>query len=151
MLTSLFRPHWLWDPPSLLFTGYWGLLLRNGSVTQTSTFFAQKLALTSPTNGGSSVGIVHSLTQATEFFMWCLIWKPTAAHTQIDFVTDHRPLNVKADGAFYHCFRFWKVNCFSWSISNSSARRSDTCLRSSCCYRLDGVYWNNVLRRGCNE
>jgi hypothetical protein len=32
------------------------------------TFYAQKLALTSPTGGGRAVGIVRSLTQATEFF-----------------------------------------------------------------------------------
>jgi hypothetical protein len=31
------------------------------------TLYPQKLALTSPTSGGSSVGIVRSLTQATEF------------------------------------------------------------------------------------
>jgi hypothetical protein len=29
--------------------------------------YPQKLALTSPTSGGPSIGIVHSLTQATEF------------------------------------------------------------------------------------
>jgi hypothetical protein len=29
-------------------------------------FYPQKLALTSPTSGGSSVGIVRSLTKATE-------------------------------------------------------------------------------------
>jgi hypothetical protein len=31
------------------------------------TLYPQKFALTSPTSGGSSVGIVHSRTQATEF------------------------------------------------------------------------------------
>jgi hypothetical protein len=31
------------------------------------TLYQQKLALTSPTNGGRSVVIVHSRTQATEF------------------------------------------------------------------------------------
>jgi hypothetical protein len=30
---------------------------------------SQKLALTSPTSGGRSVGIVRSRTQATEFFI----------------------------------------------------------------------------------
>jgi hypothetical protein len=35
----------------------------------------QKLALTSPTSGGRSVGIVHSRTQATEFsFFLVLVW-----------------------------------------------------------------------------
>jgi hypothetical protein len=32
------------------------------------TLYPQKLALTSPTSGGCSVGIVHSWTQATDFF-----------------------------------------------------------------------------------
>jgi hypothetical protein len=32
------------------------------------TFYSQKLAITSPTIGGRSVGIVRSRTQATEFF-----------------------------------------------------------------------------------
>jgi hypothetical protein len=31
-----------------------------------SSFYKQKLALTSPTSGGSSVGIVRSRTQSTE-------------------------------------------------------------------------------------
>jgi hypothetical protein len=33
------------------------------------TLYPQKLALTSPSSGGRSVGIVLSLTQATEFFL----------------------------------------------------------------------------------
>jgi hypothetical protein len=33
------------------------------------TLCLQKLALTSPTSGGRSVGIVRSWTQATEFFV----------------------------------------------------------------------------------
>jgi hypothetical protein len=37
------------------------------------TLYPQKLALTSPTSGGLSVGIVHSRTQTTEFvcFLYC--------------------------------------------------------------------------------
>jgi hypothetical protein len=34
--------------------------------------YAQKLALTSPTSGGRSVGIVRSQTQATEFSFTCV-------------------------------------------------------------------------------
>jgi len=33
--------------------------------------YPQKLALTSPTGGGRSVGIVRSRTKATEFFYLC--------------------------------------------------------------------------------
>jgi hypothetical protein len=33
-----------------------------------NTFYPQRLALTSPTSGGRSVGIVRLLTAATEFF-----------------------------------------------------------------------------------
>jgi len=40
--------------------------------------YPQKLALTSPTGGGGSVGIVRSRTKATEFFIWhtyvCILW-----------------------------------------------------------------------------
>jgi hypothetical protein len=35
----------------------------------TTRLYPQKLALTSPTSGGRSVGIVHSQTQITEFFL----------------------------------------------------------------------------------
>jgi hypothetical protein len=34
-----------------------------------STFYPQKSAQTLPTSGGRSVGIVRSLTQATEYFL----------------------------------------------------------------------------------
>ena len=37
--------------------------------------YPQKLALTSPTDGGRSVGIVRSRTKATEFFFICLVYK----------------------------------------------------------------------------
>jgi hypothetical protein len=39
------------------------------------TFYLQNLALTSPTSGGRSVGIVCSRTKATEFsvYVWCLV------------------------------------------------------------------------------
>jgi hypothetical protein len=43
--------------------------------------YPQKLALTSPTNGCRSVGIVRSRTQATEFSFeaeWLLDWKVAA-------------------------------------------------------------------------
>ena len=36
-------------------------------VDQVTPLYPQKLALTSPTGGGRSVGIVHSRTEATEF------------------------------------------------------------------------------------
>jgi hypothetical protein len=41
--------------------------LRDPSRRPRVTLYPQKLALTSPTSGGLSVGIVHSRTQATEF------------------------------------------------------------------------------------
>jgi hypothetical protein len=34
----------------------------------------KKLAITSPTSGGRSVGIVRSRTQAMEFFLLCTVW-----------------------------------------------------------------------------
>jgi hypothetical protein len=40
---------------------------RDSSRWPHGTLFPQKLAITSPTSGGRSVGIVHSQTQATEF------------------------------------------------------------------------------------
>jgi hypothetical protein len=43
---------------------------RSGSAALTTRhhFYPQKSALISPTNGGRSVGVVRSRTQATEFF-----------------------------------------------------------------------------------
>jgi hypothetical protein len=35
--------------------------------------YQQKLALTSPTGVGRSVGIVRSLTKATEFVLFCMV------------------------------------------------------------------------------
>jgi hypothetical protein len=40
-----------------------------------STLYPQKLALTSPTSGGGSVGIVRSRTQATEVFLILRHWR----------------------------------------------------------------------------
>jgi hypothetical protein len=42
---------------------------RDSSRRPRGTLYPQKLALTSPTSGGRSVGIVRSQTQATEFFL----------------------------------------------------------------------------------
>jgi hypothetical protein len=39
------------------------------------TLFPKKLALTSPTSGGPSVGIVRSQTQATKFLVYTSIRK----------------------------------------------------------------------------
>jgi hypothetical protein len=39
------------------------------------TLYPQKLALTSPTNDGCSVGIVHLRTEATEFSSFSTHWK----------------------------------------------------------------------------
>jgi hypothetical protein len=44
-----------------------------------TTLYQQKLALTSPTSGGRSVGIVLSRTQATEFSF--LFWRGQLAYT----------------------------------------------------------------------
>jgi len=38
-------------------------------------YIRKKLALTSPTGGGRSVGIVRSRTKATEFFLYTYIWE----------------------------------------------------------------------------
>jgi hypothetical protein len=45
---------------------------RNPSRWPRGTLYPQKLALTSPTSGGRSAGIVRSRTQATEFFVFSL-------------------------------------------------------------------------------
>jgi hypothetical protein len=50
---------------SVLESGEYGR--RDPSRRPRGTFYPQKLALTSPTSGGRSVGIVRSRTQATEF------------------------------------------------------------------------------------
>ena len=40
--------------------------------------YPQKLALTSPTGGGRSVGIVRVRTKATEFVLWDMLKQKTA-------------------------------------------------------------------------
>jgi hypothetical protein len=39
------------------------------------TLYPQKLAITSPTSGGRSVGVVHSRTQTMEFFIIIFIYQ----------------------------------------------------------------------------
>jgi hypothetical protein len=52
---------------------------RNPSRWQRGTLYPQKLALTSLTSGGRSVGIVRSLAQATEFCLFvCLVFEMLA-------------------------------------------------------------------------
>jgi hypothetical protein len=48
------------------------------------SFYPQKLALTSPTSGGRSVGIVRSRTQATEFSFFIYICKAVLLLVVID-------------------------------------------------------------------
>jgi hypothetical protein len=71
---------------------YYGLENENTAVGDPSrwprgTLYQQTLALTSPTSGGRSVGIVHSRTQATEFFYvgftFLLLWvcSPFVGHS----------------------------------------------------------------------
>jgi hypothetical protein len=47
---------------------------RDPSRRPRGTLYPQKLALTSPTSGGRSVGIVLSRTQATEFSLVLAFW-----------------------------------------------------------------------------
>jgi hypothetical protein len=47
---------------------------RDPSRLPCGTLYPQKLALTSPTSGGRSVGIVHSWTQATEFSFFLVLY-----------------------------------------------------------------------------
>jgi hypothetical protein len=42
------------------------------------TLYPQKLALTSPTSGGRSIGVVRSRTQATEFITYGLLKFPSS-------------------------------------------------------------------------
>jgi hypothetical protein len=56
----------------------WEYGRRDPSRWSRGTLYPQKLALTSPTSSGRSVGIVRSRTQATEFsvFNWGVVWIP---------------------------------------------------------------------------
>jgi hypothetical protein len=56
--------------------------LKNPSRWPRDTLYPQKLSLTSPTNGGRSVGIVRSRTQATKFcFSLCFAGEVSVAST----------------------------------------------------------------------
>jgi hypothetical protein len=46
--------------------------LRNSSSWPRGKLYPQKSALTTPTSGGRSVGLVRSLTQATAFFYFVI-------------------------------------------------------------------------------
>jgi hypothetical protein len=46
-----------------------GLENRDYGHRDPSIFYLKKLALTSPTSGGGSVGTIHSQTQATDFLV----------------------------------------------------------------------------------
>ena len=60
--------------------------------------YPQKLALTSPTGGGRSVGIVRSRTKATEFFFCVVITlKPQAEHVAGSVLGPHSFPSVTAD------------------------------------------------------
>jgi hypothetical protein len=59
-------------------------------------FYPQKLALTSPTSGGRSVGIVRSRTQPTEFFLYI------AAET--DSASNWRILWEEGENKLFVCF-----------------------------------------------
>jgi hypothetical protein len=52
----------------------WEYYSRDPSRWPRNTLYTQKLALTSPTGGGRSVGIVRSRTQATEFFSFVVLY-----------------------------------------------------------------------------
>ena len=52
--------------------------------------YPQKLALTSPTGGGRSVGIVHSRTKATEFiYIYIYIYDISRLRVNICFYSNH--------------------------------------------------------------
>jgi hypothetical protein len=51
---------------------------RDPSCRPLGTFYPQKLAITSPSSGGRSVGIVRSRTQSIEFFStWGILYLPS--------------------------------------------------------------------------
>jgi hypothetical protein len=62
------------------------------------TLYQQKLALTSPTSGGRSVGIDRSRTQAAEFFMFTV---DAQKHIWSKFVELFHKLYLQADGHSY--------------------------------------------------
>jgi hypothetical protein len=62
--------------------------LRDPSRWPGGTLYARKLALTSPTSGGLSVGIVRSRTQATEF---SLVFCFSLEHMEIHMDTFQPP------------------------------------------------------------
>jgi hypothetical protein len=70
---------------------------RRGSASLT-LFYSQKLILSSPTSGDRSVGIVRSLTQATDFVFCCFVTlKPTCVPCLSDSVFVFLPRKGRSD------------------------------------------------------
>jgi hypothetical protein len=76
------------------------------------TLNPQKLALTSPTSGGRSVGIVCSRTQATEFSF--LSWRYSQINAATALLRGKSPLWTEFCLHFYE-YPFWKETLVHYS------------------------------------
>jgi hypothetical protein len=69
---------------------------RDPSCWPRGNFYPQMLALTSPTSGGCSVGIVRSRTQATEFFFFLFFFTQTKGKAKLS------PIAVEATKIIFY-------------------------------------------------
>jgi hypothetical protein len=77
----------------------WDYCRRDPSRWPRGTLYPQKLALTSPTSGGHSVGIVRSRTEATEFFLTNITLRTTRIFVRNDCISvrlEHRAVDCIA-------------------------------------------------------
>jgi hypothetical protein len=77
-----------------------------------TSLYQQKLALTSPTSGGRSVGLVRSRTQATEFvfvcfhfFVYAILYRLPSIDVKVRDLWNHR---VAVGGAFLWRWKSYK-------------------------------------------
>ena len=76
--------------------------------------YPQKLALTSPTGGGRSVGIVRLRTKATEFSLVLVYWRlPVKNRSRFHLnITSQRREELDGNGTYFKLVNYFLKNVF---------------------------------------
>jgi hypothetical protein len=112
-------------------SGGFGLEIReygrkNSSRWQRGTLYPQKLAPTSPTSGGRSVGILRSLAKATEFSFFFLVHKCPELKSilrQLNWTSPIANGTIPSGGNSEFCTRFRLVLCV-WLITGPAQHKA---------------------------
>jgi len=93
--------------------------------------YPQKLALTSPTGGGRSVGIVRVRTKATEFSYICLCVYPSYCNDVGQLCKSHKHKLT--------CRKIWNTHTRNVTPSHTRKHKHNTHTHT-CSYKLSGRY-----------